>query len=92
VIVEPILISCINGISICKLSMEIQRLIPLPYDALKKYLFFLINYDLLSYNGKSQVYLTEEWGFDMLVAIDREKRISKVNSKDIVITIEEFYH
>ena len=72
--------------------MEIQRLIPLPYDVLKKYLFFLINYDLLSYNGKSQVYLTEEWGFDMLDAINREKRISKVNSKDIVITIEEFYH
>ena len=72
--------------------MEIQRLIPLPYNALKTYLFFLINYDLLSYNGQSQIYLTEDGGFDMLDAINREKRISKVNSKDIVITIEEFYH
>jgi hypothetical protein len=92
VIVEPILISCINGISICKLSMEIQRFIPLPYDALKSYLFFLINYNLLSYNGQSQVYITEDGGFDILNAINKEKRISKVNSKDIVITIEEYYH
>jgi hypothetical protein len=92
VIVEPILVYCINGISICELSFEIQRVIPLPYKALKKYLFYLINYELLSYDGQSQVYLTEDGGFDMLNAINREKRISKVNSKDIVITMEEYYH
>jgi hypothetical protein len=72
--------------------MEIQRFIPLPYDALKSYLYFLINCNLLSYNGQIRVYITEDGGFDMLNAINKEKRISKVNSKDIVITIEEYYH
>ncbi len=93
VIVEPILICCMNGASICELSMGIQRTTPLPYDTLKKYLFFLINYELLSYNGQTKVYLTEDRGFDLLDTINKEKKTSMVNSEDIVITIEEgFYH
>jgi hypothetical protein len=92
VIVEPILTYCMNGASICELSMEIQRITPLPYNALKKYLFFLINYEILSYDGQRQVYLTEDRGYDLLDTINREKKTSMVNSEDIVITIEEFYY
>ncbi len=88
VIVEPILIYCINGISICELSFKIQRVIPLPYKALKKYLFYLINYELLSYDGQRQIYITEDVGLDLLDKIGEEKRITMINSEDIVITLE----
>jgi predicted transcriptional regulator len=88
VIVEPILVYCINGISICELSFEIQRVIPLPYKALKKYLFYLINYELLSYDGQRQIYITEDVGLDLLDKIGEEKRITMINSEDIVITLE----
>jgi hypothetical protein len=88
VIVEPILVYCINGISICELSFEIQRVIPLPYKALKKYLFYLINYELLSYDGQRQIYITEDVGLDLLDKIGEEKRITMTNSEDIVITLE----
>jgi hypothetical protein len=88
VIVEPILVYCINGISICELSFEIQRVIPLPYKALKKYLFYLINYELLSYDGQRQIYITEDGGLDLLDKIGEEKRITMTNSEDIVITLE----
>ncbi len=41
-IVEPILIFCIHGTSICELSFDIQRIISLPYKALKKYCLALL--------------------------------------------------
>jgi hypothetical protein len=92
VIVEPILICCMNGASIYELSIGMQRITPLPYNVLKKYLFFLINYEILSYNGQTKVYLTKGRGYDLLDTINKEKKISIVNNKDIVIAIEEFYH
>ncbi len=90
VIVEPILLSCINGVSICQLSFEIQSMLPLPYLVLKKYLFNLINYELVSYNGQKQVYKTEDGGFDLLYMINKEKKMTTVDGEDIVITIEYF--
>ena len=87
-IVEPILLSCIDGVSICELSFEIQRTTPLSYNALKKYLFYLVNYELLSYDGQKRVYVTEDGGFDSLNKINREKKMAMINSYDIVITIE----
>jgi predicted transcriptional regulator len=87
-IVESILIYCINGISICELSYEIQKVIPLPYKTLKKYLFYLINYELLSYDGQDQIYTTEDGGLDLLDRIGEEKRMTMTNTKDIVITLE----
>lgn len=46
VIVEPILLSFINGVIIYELSLEIQTILPMPYRVLKKYLYYLMNYDL----------------------------------------------
>ena len=92
VIVESILVYCHDGASICELSFEIQRIMPLPYNALKKYLFYLISYEILSYDGQRQVYVMEDGGYDLLDAINREKRKTMVNSEDIVITIEEGFY
>ncbi len=87
-ITEPILLPCIKGIPICELSCEIQRMTPLPYKAPKKYLFYLINYELLSYDGQGQVYITEDEGFNLLYVINKEKKMTMVNGEDIVIIIE----
>ncbi len=87
-IVEPILMACLEECSVCELSCKIQTILPLPYSLLKKYLFYLINYDLLSYNGQRQVYIIEEGGLDLLHMINKEKKTAMVDSEDIVITIE----
>jgi hypothetical protein len=91
-IVESILIYCVNGSSICELSLEIQRIMPLPHNSLKKYLFYLISYEILSYDGQRQVYVMEDGGYDLLDTINREKRKIMVNSEDIMITIEEGFY
>ena len=92
IIVESILAYCIDGASICELLLEIQRIMPLPYKALKKYLFYLINYEILSYDGQRQVYVMEDGGYDLLDTINREKGKIMVNSEDIMITIEEGFY
>jgi predicted transcriptional regulator len=86
-IIEPILLLCINGISIYELPTEIQKIMPLPCKTLKKYLFYLISYELLSYDGQRQRYMTEDGGLDLLYKIHQEKNTFAI-SEDITITIE----
>ncbi|MDQ6723893.1 MAG: hypothetical protein M3Z01_06485 [Thermoproteota archaeon] len=88
VIVEPILVSCIYKISIYDLVNEMQRILPLLSNKLKKYLFHLINYELISYNGQKQVYIIEDGGLDLLYMIKREKEMTMSDSNDIIITLE----
>ena len=64
-IVEPILVCCINEISFNDLEYEIQKISPLPSNKLKKYLLYLIDYQIISYNGHRQVYTTEIGGYDL---------------------------
>jgi hypothetical protein len=88
VIVESILTSCVNGVFMCELSLKVQRILPFPNRGLKRYLFFLINYELVSYDGQRQLFITEEGGLDLLHMINKEKKMTMANSEDIVITIE----
>lgn len=91
VVLEPVLLSCINGITVRDLFFEMQRTLSLPYETLKKYLFVLINNELITYDGQKQLYITEEGGFDLLQMINKEKKMMMVDSEDIVITIESDY-
>jgi|SRR4051794_7348998 hypothetical protein len=87
-IIEPILLLCINGISIYELPIEIQGMSPLPCKTLKKYLFYLVSCELLSYDGQRQIYITKDGGLDLLHKIHQEKQKTLVTSEDITITIE----
>lgn len=84
--VEPILICCINGISINDLEREMQKTTPLSTNSLKKYLLCLVDYQIVSYNGQRHVYAIEHDGFGLLDMIMEEM---KSNRDEIVITFEE---
>jgi hypothetical protein len=66
VIVESILLSYIVTGSILELLFKIWTVLPLSYGVLKKYLFYLVDYNFISYNGQKQVYITEERALDLL--------------------------
>ena len=87
-IVEPILVCCINGISINDLECEMQKTTPLSSNNLKEYLLYLVDYQIVSYNGQRRVYNIEHDGFDLLEMIMKEKKVMKSNSDDIIITFE----
>ena len=88
VIVEPILIGCIKKITLPEILFDIQRILPLSDTVIKKYLFYLIDYELISYDGQKQMYILEEGGFSLLDMIEREKRQEITNINDITITFE----
>lgn len=90
-IIEPLLLLCINGISIYELPFETHKMLQLPSKTLKKYLFYLVSCELVSYNGQRQIYATEDGGLDLLYKIHQEKQNTLVDVEDITITLEELY-
>ena len=88
-IIEPLLLLGANGISFYELPVEINRMSP-PFSCktLKRYLFYLVSYGLVSYNGQRQIYKTEDRGLDLLYKIHQEKQNTLATSEDITITIE----
>ena len=83
----------LKDFSISELSFELQRrlwyyLPSFSYESLKKYLVYLVEYDLTSYAGQRQVYSIKDNGLDILIWISREKEKLMADSEDITITIE----
>lgn len=87
-IIEPILISCIDKVSFYILALSIQKIIPIFISNLKIYLFYLIDYELISYNGQKKLFIIENGGLDLLDMIETEKRQEKTDITDITITFE----
>ena len=70
-IVEYILLLCAEEITFDDLM---QSMISSSPTILKKYLFFLIDYDLISYSGQKQVYLIKDKGLELLSRIIMENK------------------
>jgi len=69
--------------------LKLKKMSSCYYKIFKKYLVYLADYELISYNGQRHAYHIEENGIDLLDLIDKEKkRAMIVDSKDVTITIE----
>ncbi|MGN6347347.1 MAG: hypothetical protein ACTHJ2_05435 [Candidatus Nitrosocosmicus sp.] len=67
-----ILLLRLKEYSVSDLLFEIKRKLPLTsYSTLKKYLIYLADYELISYNGQRKVYLIECNGLDLLYWINK---------------------
>ncbi|MBA3978804.1 MAG: hypothetical protein H0X50_11550 [Nitrosopumilus sp.] len=71
-IVEPILVCCINDL-FNEIEYEIQIILPLSSNKLTKYSLYLIDYQIIAYNGHKQVYAIEIGGYDLLDMTIKEK-------------------
>jgi len=78
VIVENVLeLLFLKDFAISELLIELQRRLsypPFSYKLLKKYLVYLVDYNLILYDGQRQVYTIEYNGLDLLNLISKEKR------------------
>ena len=88
IIVERILAMCVKGASFNELKDAIQRIASFSRYILKKYLFYLIEYGIISYQGQNQVYVIMWEGLNLLSIINIEKRIRQSDIEDIVICLE----
>lgn len=67
-----ILLLRLKEYSVSDLLFEIKRKLPLTsYNTLRKYLIYLADYELISYNGQRKVYLIECNGLDLLYWINK---------------------
>ena len=48
----------------------------------------LINYELVIYDGQRKIYTTNAEGINLLFSIYKEKKLNKINSEDLVVTLE----
>ncbi len=87
-IVEPILLRCANKVSFDILALAIQQNFQISFMDLKIYLFYLIDYEVISYNGQEQMFTIEDGGLDLLDMINMEKIQEKVDIGDIRIIME----
>ena len=87
-IVEPILKLTTRGITIFQFEL-IRRIFPITYDILKEYLFYLIDYGIISYDSEKQMFTIEDGGYDILFMLNEEKKIGKTNLNNITVTFED---
>ncbi|MGN6613853.1 MAG: hypothetical protein ACTHKC_02310 [Candidatus Nitrosocosmicus sp.] len=85
-IIESILTLCFKGESIECLLYNEKNLASFNKNIVKKYLFFLIEFDLLSYNGQKKIFIIEKRGYDLLNIIEEEKRNGNTETHNILIT------
>jgi Tfp pilus assembly ATPase PilU len=88
VIFQPILLMCLRGSSIQRINLNIQRLLPVSSELIKKYLFYLIEYGLISYDGSSRSYFSSNEGITLLVKIERKKVTEKLTTSDLLLYLE----
>ncbi|HXT84712.1 MAG TPA: hypothetical protein VN704_10365 [Verrucomicrobiae bacterium] len=93
-IVESILLLLsIKEYFILDLLSELKKRLPyFKSQKFKKYLVYLVDYELISYNGQRRIYQIEYNGHDLFnkISIER-KRVNMTNSEEISITIEREY-
>ena len=97
IVVENILILLyLKDFTISELLSEFQKRLPYSSSSssssscklFKKYLVYLADYELISYNGQRKTYFIEDNGLDLLNWISIEKKRLMADSEDITITIE----
>ena len=70
-VVECILLLCAGEVTFDDLMRQMILSSP---TILKRYLFYLIDYDLISYNGRKRVYCIKDKGLELLSKITMQKR------------------
>ena len=88
IIFQPILLICLRGSSLPKINLNAQRLLPISSELIKKYLFYLIEYGLISYYGSNRTYISTNDGIKLLFEIEQKKVTEKITTRDILLYLE----
>ncbi len=81
--VEMILESCIDRASL----ESMIYFTGVPYTFLKVQLFYLVEYNIVSYVGQERVFFLTQQGWKLLSAIDETKYLVNLNEDEYIATI-----
>ena len=86
---QPILIACMTDMTFSDLNSTIRRTLPIPKVLIKKYLFYLIENELIYYNGKINAYTINVKGIHLLIKIKLKKFSEKLTLMIILLYTEQ---
>ena len=86
IVIEIILLHSIEGFAACDID-ELKRII-VSSQTLKKYLYYLIEYDLLLYDGIKPAFVMKERGFTLLYTIGNSRKKYSLDIKKLLIVFE----
>ena len=85
VILQPILVSCFEGVTISHLISIVSSIMPIQNELVKKYLFYMIECNLITYNGRLKSFLIAKDGINLLLQIELMKSKEKLNTDQIFL-------
>jgi hypothetical protein len=88
IIVEPILLSCIDESSFSDIRSYLQRVVSTTDVVVKEYLFYLINGSFIKYVGIKKIYLICKNGIELLNVIYILQKEKVVDYNDLAIKLE----
>jgi hypothetical protein len=86
-VLEPILKSCFDGVTLSYLVSCISKLFPIANDLVKKYLFYMIEFRFLTYSGSTKSFFITKDGIHLLGEIELIKSNEGLNSSQIFLQI-----
>ncbi|HKR74040.1 MAG TPA: hypothetical protein VJR94_08005 [Candidatus Nitrosocosmicus sp.] len=90
VILQPILMSCFEGVTISHLYSTISSIISIDKEAVKKYLFYMIEFNLITYQGKIKSFFIANDGINLLLQIESMKSRESLNTNQIFLQVDEW--
>ena len=68
VILHPILMSCLEGVTISQLYSIISSIMTIDEEPIKKYLFYMIEFNLITYRGKIKSFFYSKQRFQLIAS------------------------
>jgi hypothetical protein len=88
VIIEPILLTCIDGSSFSEIDRCLQRVVLTSELVLREHIYYLLNSSFISYNGIEKKYFIEPAGLELLEIIYVQVERKIVEYSDLTLKIE----
>lgn len=89
IILQPILVSCFEGVTISHLISTVSSIMPVQNDLVKKYLFYMIECNLITYSGRLKSFLIAKEGINLLLQIELTKSKENLSTEQIFLQINE---
>ena len=67
-ILQPILMSCFEDVTISQLYSTISSMMTIDKEAIKKYLFYMIEFNLITYRGKIKSFFYSKRRFQLIAS------------------------
>ena len=89
IMLQPILVACFEGVTLSRLLSTVSSIMPVQKDLVKKYLFYMIECNLIKYSGRLKSFLIAKEGINLLLQTELMKSKENLSTDQIFLQINE---